>query len=198
MDSPDVEDEPAVHVAEADEDFGVILMQIEPDLILPAQVDVIVHEFLPVDEFVEEGVLIRVHAEDGLDEFGGFVGDVAHYFLLIINLILSSSVQGRDEVGHRFELLIPVQLKSFPVLLPHIPTKQQRLQIALQEPEFVVFFPTVVGDDRNPIIPLKLVGVGEVVHQHHILQSPVQNPQVLHVEIVLQVDAILPVESVLN
>lgn len=55
----------------------------------------------------------------------------------------------------------------------------------------------VEGDDGDCVFRLQQVAVGGVVHQYHVLEAPVDHPQVLQEVAPLQ-SAMLPVESVRN
>ena len=85
-----------------------------------------------------------------------------------------------------------MQLEDILVELPHILTLGHPFQILLQLHQLVVL-PTIVRQNRNPVLQLEDVRIGSVVDQRHTTQIPVHNPQILRVDILMDLDAVLPI-----
>jgi hypothetical protein len=89
-----------------------------------------------------------------------------------------------------------VHLEHPLVLLPDVLGEGQCVEVLLQGTELRVFA-AEEGEDRDAVLFLHFVGVPGIVHQHHVLQVPVDHPEVLH-ELVLVHDAAASVKPVLE
>jgi hypothetical protein len=79
---------------------------------------------------------------------------------------------------------------------PHVGQVLELCQVAGQVQQLLVLLALVVGDDRDAVVHLEVVGVHCVVDQHHAAQRPLYHSQVLDVQAHLGLEAVLPVEPV--
>ena len=95
------------------------------------------------------------------------------------------------------ELLIAGELEGTPVegsdvgLLPHL------LEV-LFEGEQLGVLAAEVGKNGDAVVALVEVGDGRVVYQHHVGERTIDDADVLRVDVVLEADAVLAVEAVLD
>lgn len=78
--------------------------------------------------------------------------------------------------------MIPIQLKSLPIPLPHINREHQALNILKQRLQLIIILPLIVRNDRHPIKRLVRVRVGRVVHEDHPRHGAVDYAQVFYVD----------------
>jgi hypothetical protein len=89
---------------------------------------------------------------------------------------------------------VGVQTESLLIDLPHIRTPRQQLQILFQLIQFAVL-PRIVRQNGDPVLQLIDVAVRSIVHQHHVRHLPVYDPQVLRVDVLVDLYAVFAVEA---
>ena len=57
---------------------------------------------------------------------------------------------------------------------------QQPQQIISQHFQLEVLLSAEVWQNGNPVVKLKSIGIGCIIHQKHVLHFPPQNPQILY------------------
>lgn len=107
------------------------------------------------------------------------------------------------QIFHKFLQIVVVfgvllQLECFFVQGSHVFVEKHRLDVLLQHLQLEVLFSMVVWDYRDSVVQLVDVGVGRVVHQHHLRKVPVHYPQILHVHSLWGLHAVLPEQSVVH
>ncbi len=91
-----------------------------------------------------------------------------------------------------------MQLEDRTVDCSHILGHDQSHQVLFQLLQLVVVGALIVRQAWDAIVQLVGVGVGCIVDQHHAAQLPVQYPQVLHVDVLGGLVAVLPVHAVVD
>lgn len=72
------------------------------------------------------------------------------------------------------------------------------LQVILKSLELVVVLALIVWNYGDSVLDLESVGVGRVVHQHHLIGRPIDHPQILNIRALRGCKTVLPEQSVMN
>lgn len=94
------------------------------------------------------------------------------------------------------EVTVLMELERFLVELTNILALCHFLQILLELNQFVVLS-TVVWQDGDPIFKLENIRVRRIVHQDHTIQISIYYPEILCVDILMDLNAVLAVETML-
>lgn len=90
-----------------------------------------------------------------------------------------------------------MQLESLQVQLPHILLHTEPVQVLLQAKKFVVLA-SIVGQNGNTVFDLVEVAEGRVVNEDHLGEIPVDDAKIFGVDLIVQLDTMLSVESMLD
>lgn len=90
-----------------------------------------------------------------------------------------------------------MQFEDILVELPDVLALGHPLQILLQLHQLVVL-PTIIGQNGNPVLQLEDVRIRRIVDQRHTTQIPIHNPQILRIDVLMDLDAVLPIQPMLD